>query len=389
MGDIKKLESEVQRLSENIDTLGKHIRQETSNAVKTMVLEQIQKTTGIIDDRIDRRFQTAIRLIGLLLLIFGAFAGVLGYLGIQQGIPSLVVRALGDKAVADFNKMRNEAEAALAEIKETQAVTRANRLIVIQTDYGTKSPYMASLVGVIYSENPNARIQTITAEIDKFDVLHAAWMLFRTSKFYPSNTIFLAITNPGGSTKPPVLILTNNGHTYIGQDNGTFDLVVEKFGHKKSYIISKIEASEPKSILGSDYVVGMAAAKISKMIPIEKVGTPLKENGYKPKLAGVSHQVDNTRIIGTVMDIDRFGNATTNISESDLSQIGIKPDEFIQINLEKHSLKIPLKDSYGFVSDKKNVAIIEDGLLQLAINVGNFAKTYGISRGTEITVKSP
>ena len=49
-------------------------------------------------------------------------------------------------------------------------VARNNPLIVLQTDFGAKSPYMGALMGAIYRTNPYARIQVNTCEIDPFDV---------------------------------------------------------------------------------------------------------------------------------------------------------------------------------------------------------------------------
>src|SRR6185503_17701175 len=92
-----------------------------------------------------------------------------------------------------------------------------------------------------YNMNPNARIDVITAEVADFDIINAAFTLWRASKYYPSGTIFVVITNPGGATASQVAIETGNGHIYLGHDNGCLDLVVQEYGIRGAYRISAAE----------------------------------------------------------------------------------------------------------------------------------------------------
>jgi S-adenosylmethionine hydrolase len=258
-------------------------------------------------------------------------------------------------------------------------------LIAIQTDYGSKSYYMGALMGVIYKRNPQARVQVITSEIENFDRLDAAWTLWQASRYYPEGTIFVVITNPGGLTSsPPTVITTNNGFIFIGHDNGCFDLVVQHYGHKASYPISSPELSPTQFKDGGLDYFGPTAAALSLGFSLEKVGP--KSTNYSPKLPDIKHSVSADKIVGTVIAVDKFGNANTNISEEDIKSIGLRNGEQIELVAGTAKIRVQYEDTYSRVAVGQPVAIINDSQLQLAIREGNFAEKYKIKRGSVLTV---
>ena len=84
----------------------------------------------------------------------------------------------------------------------------------------------------------------------------------------------MAITNPGGLTTDLVLIRTKNDHIYIGHNNGTFDLVVKKYGLDAMYRIASPKLSPPihEDLFGGVDTLGPTAAKIALGFSLEDVG---------------------------------------------------------------------------------------------------------------------
>jgi hypothetical protein len=258
-------------------------------------------------------------------------------------------------------------------------------LIAIQTDYGSKSYYMGALMGVIYKRNPQARIQVITSEIDSFDRLDAAWTLWQASRHYPEGTIFVVITNPGGLTSsPPTVVTTKNGFIFVGHDNGCFDLVVQHYGHKASYPISSPDLSPTQFKDGGLDYFGPTAAALSLGFPLEKVGPKTTE--YIPKLPEVKHSVSADKIVGTIMAVDKFGNANTNILEEETRVAELRYGESIDLTFGTTKLKIPFQDTYSRVAIGQPVAIINDGQLQLAVREGSFADKFKVKRGMSLAL---
>lgn len=385
MDDQENLIDEVHRISEELERITQttqNLENAAASAARIATLEECQKAKDSIDEQIEKRFRSALILAGVLLAVLGSF----GYLGLKTTLPQIVEKSLNTSVQKEIEILKNEANEALNAIRIAQRVAKANPLITLQTDFGNTSAYMGALMGVIYSINPHARLQVITSEIGDFDVLHAAWTLWRASRFYPRGTIFVVITNPGGLISKPVVIITKNGHVYIGHDNGCFDFVVKHYGHKASYTIASPELSPVKfkGQFGGVDIFGPTAARLSLGFPLAKIGPPTKN--YTPKLARVQHTIKEKKITGTVMEVDKFGNVTTNITELDLEQIRLKIGMMTQVDFGVTHIEAPMKKTYGHVSKGFPVVIMSEGLLQLAINEDSFAEHYGISRRSQVTI---
>jgi S-adenosylmethionine hydrolase len=380
--DIRDLENKLHDLSCSVNELKKRLQDEVSQTAKMWVLEEMKRCGDSIDDKIEKRFKTAFIFAGSILIVLGG----LGYLGLQTSLPRMVRQSVGTSTSTEIESIRKNAVNALGDIEKAQIAAKSNPLIVLQTDYGTKAPYMGTLMGVIYNINPQARVQVITSEIEDFDVRNAAWVLWRASRFYPPGTIFVVITNPGGLTSRPVLIITNNGHYYLGHDNGCFDLVVQDYGYKAGYAIASPDLSpkEFRDLFGGSDTFGPAASKLSLGFPLDKVGPSI--GAYVPKLPGVRHVIDGNKITGTIMDTDKYGNMTTNLTETDLTAAGIRIGAIVQAKFGDKILTMPMKETYGHVSKGSPVAIVYEGLLQFAINEGSFSKAYSIANGSEVTI---
>jgi S-adenosylmethionine hydrolase len=386
---IAQLFQALEKLSEKLDSkcekVGDELEERVDEKVRGAVLEQEHEVRKSIDQTIDSRFKTTWLFAGGVMTILSA----VGYLGVQTMVTKTVEDKVGREAVSELETLKSQARASLVEIEKAKAVARGNPLIVLQTDFGSKSPYMGALMGAIYKVNPYARIQVNTCEIDPFDVTHAAWSIWRGGRHYPSGTIFVVITNPGGITRPLVVMKTKNGHTYIGFDNGCFDFVAEYHGHLKTYTIASKELTptESKDLFGGIDVCGPTAGKLSLGFDYDQIG-PVRSD-YQPKLTDVEHRLDVTghSVTGTVMDIDGFGNVITNVLQDDLEKIGIRLGRTLVINIAGKEDHIPLRKTYGDVPPEQSVAIIHDELLQFAINEGNFKDKFSVKRGSTFEIK--
>jgi hypothetical protein len=304
------------------------------------------------------------------------------------GALAVAVGLIGHQVIA-LNSGLRQAQGQIARAKgDVQRLEDAGRkLIVLQTDFGSRDHYMSTLKGSIYTLNRSARIEVITAEIREFDVLQAAWTLWRASKHYPKGTVFVVVTNPGGITSSPILVTTANGQIFIGHDNGCFDLVVNDYKFMSGYRLSgpKITPPEFKDLFGGVDMFGPAAARISSGdLRVEDCGTPLDR--YVNRLPGLRHEVLANQIKGTVMSSDRYGNVTTNITRHDLESIGARVGNQIVVAWGETTIRTPLKTTYGLVSQGSDVGILFEDLLQLAVNEGDFTAKYKVKPGQPVVV---
>ncbi|HLJ74066.1 MAG TPA: SAM-dependent chlorinase/fluorinase, partial [Thermoanaerobaculia bacterium] len=70
------------------------------------------------------------------------------------------------------------------------------RRIALVTDFGMRDPYVAAMKGVIAART-EAPIVDCTHEIAPFDVWEAAFYLRPVARYWPEQTIFTVVVDPG------------------------------------------------------------------------------------------------------------------------------------------------------------------------------------------------
>ncbi len=380
---VKDLDEDLQRVEAQLGALVTETETKVNDAVRREILEQLHTLTDTLDRRIDSRFRTAFIFAGVILTLFGAF----GFFGVKSMVSTTVEDHIKESTVQELEQIKSTAKNELAQITKIRKAAEDSPLIVLQTDYGDGGYYMGRLKGVIYNINPKARVDVITSKVIDFDVINAAWILWRASTFYPSGTIFVVITNPGGLTSEPVIVETMNGHIYIGHDNGCFDQVVQNYGHKVTYRIASpmLTPKQFGDLFGGVDIFGPTAAYISLGFNLKDAGPQL--DNYSQKLPNVQHSVATTQLVGTVMDVDHYGNVTTNLTKADLESAGIRVYRKVMVSINGgDAMTLPFKRTYGNVSKGKSVLILYEGFLQLAINEGDFSTAYNAKRGSKIVI---
>src|SRR4051794_36977448 len=93
-------------------------------------------------------------------------------------------------------------------------------LITLTTDFGTGSPYVAALKGVILGINPWARVLDLGHEIAAQDLRHAGYFLRTVLPCFASGPIHLTVVDPGVGTDRALLYIEADGHRLLAPDNG-------------------------------------------------------------------------------------------------------------------------------------------------------------------------
>ena len=93
-------------------------------------------------------------------------------------------------------------------------------IITLTTDFGTGSPYVAAMKGVILSINPAATIVDISHAVPAQDIARGALVLEDTTPWFPADTIHVAVVDPGVGTERAILYARIGPQQYIAPDNG-------------------------------------------------------------------------------------------------------------------------------------------------------------------------
>src|SRR5436309_15484878 len=102
----------------------------------------------------------------------------------------------------------------------------SERVITLTTDFGSASPYVAAMKGVILGINPSAQLVDLSHQIPPQDVRHAAFFLREALPYFPPETIHLVVIDPGVGTARAALLVEVGGVRVVCPDNGVCSLLL-------------------------------------------------------------------------------------------------------------------------------------------------------------------
>ncbi|KTD60897.1 Adenosyl-chloride synthase [Legionella santicrucis] len=270
-------------------------------------------------------------------------------------------------------------------------------IVVFQSDFGIKDGAVSEVKGVMFTVDPSLIISDLTHEIPAYNIWEASYRLYQTAPYWPKDTVFISVVDPGvGTKRRSIVALTNNGQYFVTPDNGTLTLIDDKFGIKEVRVIdetkNRIEGSGfSYTFFGRD-VYGYTAAKLaSGKISFEEVGPKLNEPIVKIPYQKPS--IENDRLQGTIVILDpQYGNLWTNIDKQLLEKYGFEPNKCYKVRIYKknHNEFVGLllyQQTFGETPKGKDLLYL-NSLLSLAIatNQGNFAKSHHIGSGPDWTI---
>ena len=172
-------------------------------------------------------------------------------------------------------------------------------VVTFTTDFGSGSPLVAAMKGVVLAGCPNAVLVDVSHEVPRFDVSAGAFMLFAGTRHFAGGSVHLAVVDPGVGSTRRRLVIRAGGRFYIGPDNGLFTIVIDEVGLQAAIELAPRPHGAP-TFEGRD-VFAPAAAALASGVPLESLGPPTDPPQGLPD-AG-------PRVLWT----DGFGNLVTNL----------------------------------------------------------------------------
>lgn len=88
-------------------------------------------------------------------------------------------------------------------------------IITLLTDFGVADAYVGVMKGVILSINPNAALVDLSHEAPPQAIAQAAFLLGTSYRYFPPDTMHLAVVDPGvGSERRAILLTTPTGGSW-------------------------------------------------------------------------------------------------------------------------------------------------------------------------------
>jgi S-adenosylmethionine hydrolase len=192
-------------------------------------------------------------------------------------------------------------------------------IITLLTDFGTQDYFVGAMKGVILSRSPNAQIVDITHDIPPQDIQAGAFTLLSTCRDFPAGTIHVAVVDPGVGSARRALVVECANQFFVGPDNGLFGWICEREGNWRAFSLTDarfFRRPVSNSFHGRDIFAPVAAALSLGHEPHE-FGLEADDIIHLESLA--PDKIDDDRIHGRIIHIDRFGNCVTNLTNEILN----------------------------------------------------------------------
>lgn len=263
-------------------------------------------------------------------------------------------------------------------------------MITFTSDFGWMSQGVGIMKGVALDINPDSNVVDITHEVKGFDIMHGARTMECVATM-PAG-FHVCVVDPGvGTKRRSIIIQTGRGDYLIGPDNGVLIPAAERFlgGIKKAVEITNEEyMRKPVSPVfhGRD-VFTPAAAWLSKGVPISDFGREI-DPAELVKPPYEEAKVSEGKVEGIIIHVNHFGSLFVNSRTGDFYDSGMKYGDDVVLSFGRKKIKTRLLRTFGEVLAGKPVLMPDDyGRMEIAINMGNFSKEYGVKEGDNIVIR--
>jgi S-adenosylmethionine hydrolase len=251
-------------------------------------------------------------------------------------------------------------------------------VVTLTTEWKPDDIYSGIIKGRLCSLCPGTTIIDNAWGIPAFNIAQASFIIRNTYINYPEGSVHIICIHSEAAKEQDYLVVKSRGHFFIGTDNGIFNLILN---------------SEPEDIIKIDSegvsdeleVFARAATAILSGKSPDQLGTPVKSFNEKYPLRAT---IEKDRIIGSIIFIDSYGNAISNITRDVFFRV-FENREFRIMMQSTRNYTDTISLNYSDVPDNNMLARFNRlDLLEISINGADVCKVLSIEIGSVVLIES-
>jgi S-adenosylmethionine hydrolase len=249
-------------------------------------------------------------------------------------------------------------------------------VITLTTEWRPDDIYNGIIKGKLCSMCPNAIVIDNAFSIPPFNITHAAFVIRNTFRNYPKGSIHIICVHSEAHMNADYLVVKARDHFFIGTDNGIFNLILNT---DPDEIIS-IETGGTTDELE---LFARAASRLYEGIEPGRLGKPKKALSETIPLRAT---LDKDVIIGSIIFIDSYGNAISNITKEIFYRIFGDGEFRISVQSNKNYTE-QIFNSYNDVPVGDLLARFNSlDLLEISINGADVSELLSLEIGSSVRV---
>lgn len=262
------------------------------------------------------------------------------------------------------------------------------RPICFLSDFGLADDFVGTCKGVIASIAPGATVIDLTHEVPGFEVEAGAEILEHATRYMPSDTVYLAVVDPGvGTERRAVALRSEGGALLVGPDNGLLVPAAEALGG----IAQAVRLSNGRyhvhpvsnTFHGRD-VFSPAAAHLAAGLKIRELGEDLDPATLVRFKTPIAQQKDG-EIVASIIAVDRYGNARLSIMQD---EAGLDYGETLTVDAGDGGMAVKYVETFGSAKAGELILVPDSHWrLSLSINKGNAAQALALKVGGQVRLR--
>jgi len=255
-------------------------------------------------------------------------------------------------------------------------------IITLISDMGGHDYYVGAVKGALLSALPDAVLVDITHDVEKNGgVVMGSFILRNSYRQFPPGTIHIVAVDTNVSLESRHVVLEYEGHFFVGTDNGIFSLAFDK-RPESVYDITHLAVGNLTFPAISAFVqVAAGLAQGRKPEELGKASIGLVEK----KMFRAT--VEPAAIVGTVIYVDSYGNAVTNVDRQLFEQVRNGRNYVLFVRSMGYAIR-KISRQYTEVAEGELVAVFSHaGNLELAIHNGSIAMLLGLNIGSSLRIE--
>jgi S-adenosyl-L-methionine hydrolase (adenosine-forming) len=249
-------------------------------------------------------------------------------------------------------------------------------VVTLTTEWKPDDIYNGIIKGKLSSMCPGVIIIDNAGSIPAFNISHASFIIRNTYNNYPKGSVHIICVHSEAHKDQDHLIVKARDHFFIGTDNGIFNLILNsepdeivKIDHQGTSDELEIFAKT-----ASDLLSGKKPSDLGKSVKNISERVPLRAT------------IDKNVIIGSIIFIDSYGNAFSNITREVFYRVFENKDYRILIQSNKNYTD-HISQKYSDVPVGDMLARFNQlDLLEISINGADVSELLSLSVGSVIRI---
>ena len=240
-------------------------------------------------------------------------------------------------------------------------------MIALFTDFGLHGPYTGQMKAVLHRMAPGTPVIDLFADAPAGNPKASAYLLAAYAAWFPKQTIFLCVVDPGVGGERPAIFVEAEGRWYVGPGNGLFELVQRRAATARRFDI----AFTPEHLSASFHVRDLFAP-VAAMLARGDAPPGRPRNDDSDRRA---HWPDD---LGEIVYVDHYGNAMTGLRAAALPR-----DARLAAAgrvLERATTFGDRPPGTAFWYENSN------GLVEIAVNQGRADRALGLAVGGAVAI---